>query len=91
MRKQGYTKVPKLWQEYLIKADADAATYRVALYLLDQATWTIDVPLGNRVLAKHGVSRWGKWRALRKLRRVGLVAVEERPRRAPVVKVRFTR
>jgi hypothetical protein len=86
-----FTKVPMIWQEYLAKADADATTYRVALYLLDQATWNSDVPLGNRVLSKIGVSRWSKWRALRKLRGAGLVAVEERPRRAPVVKVRFTR
>jgi len=86
-----FIKVPKIWCEYLVKADADASTYRVALYLLDQATWSIDVPLGNRVLAKMGISRWGKWRALQKLRQVGLVAVESRRGRPPLVKVRFTR
>jgi hypothetical protein len=34
-----FVKVPKIWCEYLVKADADAATYRVALYLLDRATF----------------------------------------------------
>jgi hypothetical protein len=86
-----FVKVPKIWCEYLVKADADAATYRVALYLLDRATFSVDVPLGNRALAKVGVSRWGKWRALKKLRRIGLVAVENRRGLVPVVKVRFTR
>jgi hypothetical protein len=89
--RRGFIKVPKLWAEYLVKADADAATYRVALYLLDQATWSTDVSLGSRVLAKAGVSRWSKWRALQKLRQVGLVAVESRRGRPPLVKVRFTR
>jgi hypothetical protein len=87
-----FVKVPKIWLEYLVKADADTSTYRVAMYLLDQAAWgNIDVPLGSRVLEKHGVSRWGKWRALQKLRQIGLVAVENRRGRPPLVRVRFTR
>jgi hypothetical protein len=44
----------------------------------------------NRVLAKHGVSRASKWRALEELRRAGLITVEERSGKAPLVKVRWT-
>jgi len=86
-----FIKFPVIWQETLAKAKADGNTYRVALYLLDRAAWGQDVPLGNRVLEKAGVSRWGRWRALERLRKAGLVAVENRRGRPPLVKVRFTR
>jgi DNA-binding FadR family transcriptional regulator len=36
-----------------------------------------------------GVSRNGKRGALQKLRRAGLIAVEERARKSPIVTVRF--
>jgi hypothetical protein len=70
---------------------ADGSTYRVALYLLDRATWGEQVALGNRVLEKRGVSRRSKWRALERLRQAGLIAVEHRPRKNPLVTVRWTR
>jgi len=86
-----FVKVPRLWEEVLTDIRADGTTYRVALYLLNQATWTERVSLGNRVLERHGVNRQGKWRALERLRQAGLVAVESRRGRPPLVKVRFTR
>jgi hypothetical protein len=73
-----YTKFPKMWQLCLADKRADGSTYRVALYLLDKACFSEKVPLGNRVLAKHGVSRASKWRALEELRRAGLITVEDR-------------
>jgi hypothetical protein len=79
-----------MWRACLAEMKADGSTYRVALYLLDQATWSEDVPLGNRVLEKHGVGRAGKWRALQRLRAAGLIAVQIRPGRPPLVKVRWT-
>jgi hypothetical protein len=79
-----------MWQICLEEKRAGASTYRVALYLLDKATFSKQVPLGNRVLKKHGVSRAGKWRALEFLRQAGLIAVEERRGKAPLVKVRWT-
>jgi hypothetical protein len=54
-----FVKFPKMWQVCLEEKRADGSAYRVALYLLDNV-----VPLGNRVLEKHGVSRASKWRAL---------------------------
>lgn len=86
-----FTKFPMIWRDTLAEIGADAATYRVALYLLDRAAWVQKVPLGNRVLERHGVNRWAKWRALKRLREVGLIAVESRRGRAPLVTVRFTR
>ena len=86
-----FVKVPKMWQDCLAEMQADGSTYRVAFYLLDKAMWSEHVPLGNRVLEKHGVSRASKWRALEQLRNRGLIAVQARPGRAPLIKVRWTR
>ncbi len=85
-----FVKFPRMWQICLAEKRADASTYRVALYLLDKATFSKQVRLGNRALEKHGVSRAGKWRALEFLRQAGLVAVEERKGKAPLVNVRWT-
>ena len=63
-----FVKVPSIWRDTLADIRADSSTYRVALYLLDRAVWTEHVPLGNRVLEKHGISRRSKWRALGRLR-----------------------
>jgi biotin operon repressor len=88
MRK--FVKVPKMWQVRLAEIQATGTTYRVALYLLDKATFSKQVPLGNHVLEKQGVSRAAKWRALERLRQSGLIAVEARRGRPPLVKVRWT-
>jgi hypothetical protein len=86
-----FVKFPRMWQACMAERRMDASTYRVALYLLDRASFSDHVPLGNRVLAKHGVSRAGKWRALRQLGQAGLIAIERRRGKAPVVNVRWTR
>jgi hypothetical protein len=85
-----FVKFPWMWQVCLAENRADGSTYRVALYLLNKASFSGVVPLGNRVLEKHGVSRASKWRALEHLRNAGLIAIEERSGRPPLVKVRWT-
>ena len=85
-----FVKFPKMWQVCLEEKRADGSAYRVALYLLDKASFSDVVPLGNRVLEKHGVSRASKWRALEHLRSAGLIAVEARRGKVPLVKVRWT-
>ena len=87
MRK--FTKVPDMWYQCLADIRADGCTYRVALYLLRQARWSHFVTLSSSALRKLGVSRNGKRSALRQLGEVGLIAVEERPYKNPVVKVRW--
>jgi hypothetical protein len=87
MRK--FIKFPEMWRACLADARADGCTYRVALYLLDRACFSERVTLGNKALEKHGVSRASKWRALQQLRAAGLVALETRRGRAPIVTVRW--
>ena len=84
-----FIKVPKMWEACLAECGAEASTYRLALYLLDRATFAEHVPLSTAALKKRGVSRTSKWRALEQLRQAGLVAVEHRRGRPPVVKVRW--
>ena len=74
----------------MAEARASACAYRVALYLLDRACWSRQVKLSTAAMRKLGVSRNGKRRALQQLRRSGLIAVEERPSKSPIVTVRFT-
>jgi hypothetical protein len=87
MRK--FTKFPKIWQMRLAETQADGCAYRVALHLLDKACWSRQVVLGTATMEKLGVGRKGKRGALQHLRRAGLIAVEERPRKSPIVTVRF--
>lgn len=71
-----FVKFPRMWQACMAERRMEASAYRVALYLLDRATFSEHVPLGNQVLRKHGVSRASKWRAIEQLRQAGLIAVE---------------
>ena len=45
--------------------------------------------LPNGVLKERGVGRWGKQRAL-VVGRAGLISIEQRPRKSPIVTVKFT-
>jgi hypothetical protein len=84
-----FIKVPNTWEVCLARCGAEGSTYRLALYLLDRATFTELVPLSTAALKRRGVSRASKWRALEQLRQAGLVAVEHRRGRPPLVKVRW--
>jgi len=84
-----FTKFPKLWRERMAETRANGCAYRVALYLLEKANFSSRVPLSTATMRKLGVSRKGKRGALKQLRRAGLLAVEERLRKCPIVTVRF--
>jgi hypothetical protein len=84
-----FTKFPKMWREQLMRVRANGCTYRVALYLLDRASFTNQLVLSTSALRKLGVSRNSKRRALQQLRQAGLIAVEERPDKNPIVTVRW--
>jgi hypothetical protein len=91
-RQQGkFVLVPELWREQLCAIRAHGSTYRVAMHLLHEAWETNNrtVKLTNVALVKAGVGRRGKALALSELRKAGLIAVEQRPKRNPVVTVRF--
>lgn len=83
-----FVMVPWSWVERL-QAAHYIGSYRVAMHLLFQH-WKSDgqpVKLSNVALARMGVSRDQKWRALRELERLGLIGIERRKRRSPLVTI----
>jgi hypothetical protein len=92
-----FVKFPKIWWEALAKARAGGSAYRLALWLLYEAvkskpfrTGPPIIRLSNAGAERWGVGRRGKAIALDTIRKAGLVAVEERPKKSPLVTVRFT-
>jgi hypothetical protein len=86
-RRQHFIRVPWGWYEHL--KDADGQTYRVALYLL-YLHWKGNgeaIKLPNGMLAIDGVPPTSKCRALSDLERRGLITVERRPKKSPIVRV----
>jgi hypothetical protein len=70
--------------------DAAKCTYRVALYLLHES-WRSQsnfVKLANVGLKGLGVGREGKRHALPQLEEAGLILVERKHRKSPMVKVK---
>jgi hypothetical protein len=84
-----FTKVPYSWERALASARAGVCVYRVALHLLYHAEWKADrtVKLTNVAMKAAGVSRKGKDAALRLLVRLGLVTVQGRHKKSPLVTV----
>jgi hypothetical protein len=57
-------------------------------HYLHHRVWAADnrtVPVPNQALAEWGVSRWVKYRALQNLQDAGLIRVEWRKRKSPLV------
>lgn len=84
-RRQHFVMFPMSWDERLVGATGQ--TYRVAV-ILHYLRWRnhgAPVKLTNCELELHGVSRQSKWRALGELERRGLITVERRPRRSPLI------
>ena len=84
---QQFLKFPNAWLDRLEKIKAKGCTYRVATRLLYRAWRTnrLQFDLANVALRERGISRHNKWTALRELETAGLVVVERRPRKSPVV------
>jgi hypothetical protein len=86
-RRQQFVKVPWTWIERL--KGAGGQTYRVALCLL-HLHWKNrgePIKLASGMLLFDGISRYSKWKALGDLERRGLVTVERRPRRSPIIRL----
>jgi hypothetical protein len=87
-RSPHFVMVPRSWVDAITPASRDK-TFAVVTHLLyenwRQGGGPITVP--NGILARDGVSRSAKWRILNKLERLGLISVERRDRKSPVVKV----
>jgi hypothetical protein len=88
IRHEHFVKVPWAWVERLAQAHC-VVTYRVALHLLYRH-WKAHghpISLANGVLQMEGVARTTKWRGLRELEQLGLITIERRPRKSPLVTV----
>jgi hypothetical protein len=86
--RQQFVKFPRSWVGRLQDA-RHIGSYRLALYLLFQH-WKSDgrpIRLSNIALVGTGVSREQKRRALWELERLGLIRVERRRYRSPLVTV----
>jgi hypothetical protein len=83
-----FVKVPWAWIERLAPTHS-AATYRVAHHVLYQHWKQRGQPIrvANGVLRMEGVPRTSKWRALLELERLGLISIERRLRKSPLVTV----
>jgi hypothetical protein len=86
-RRRHFIRVPMAWFERL--AGGSGQTYRIALSLLYLGWRTRGGPvqLANGLLQIDGVSRQSKWRGLSELERRGLIAIERRPRRSPIIRL----
>jgi hypothetical protein len=81
-----FAKVPLAWAAAAAKATkTPKAMVWVLLQHMAWQTKCVTFPLSNAVMAKYGVSREVKRRALAALESSGLILVERRHGRAPVV------
>ena len=89
-RREQFVMMPLWWYEKLLGKPAIAGrTILVAIYLLhlDWKHHGKPFKLPNGMLKYDGVSRHSKWRALPDLERRGLITVERRRRKSPIVRV----
>jgi hypothetical protein len=85
-RRKLFVKVPWTWVERLMKARR-LSTSKVAHYVL-HLHWHHGgkpFPLANGMLAMDGVNRFRKWDGLRELEELGLIRVDRRQSKSPLV------
>jgi hypothetical protein len=90
-RREHWVRYPMSWIELM--EDASGKTFIVILLLL-YLYWKgkgAPIKLANGMLKAGGVSRDAKWRALIYLERRGLIYVERRSKRSPIVTVHILR
>ena len=81
-----FVQVPLEWAALVSSAAGESTTF-VAIWLLYRAwkTKSNTVTVSSGQLEAHGIDRWVKRRALRKLEAAGLITVKRQHGRAPVV------
>ena len=88
-RRQHFVQVPFGWIERL--AGASGQTWHLAMHLL-YLRWKVGadkrVKLANGMLQIDGISRATKWRALAELEARGLIRIERRKGKSPLIHVR---
>ena len=91
-RQKQFVQVPWWWVEKLLKTPlATGTTWGVACHLLhlDWKNRGKPFKLPNGMLKYDGISRQSKWRALLDLERRGLIVVQRRPKKSPIIYVRL--
>ena len=86
-RREHFVKVPFTWLEALVGASGN--TCRLALHLL-YLHWKDNgapIKLANGMLEMDGINRKAKSRGLSELECRGLITVERRPKKSPIVKL----
>jgi hypothetical protein len=86
-RGPGFVKVPVIWIDKL--AGQGASVYAVAFLLLhlNFKSYQRTFKLTNTAMERLKLSRFAKYRALDQLERLGLISVERRPGKAPLVTI----
>jgi hypothetical protein len=79
--------VPLAWFDRACVLPGKALAVGLALWRLTRVRRSNTVRLTQAAVAQHGLSRWEKYDALRALESAGLVAVQRRGRRSPLVTV----
>ena len=86
-RRQHFTMVPHTWRERLDGATGHTILVAWDLLYLHWKYKGEPIKLANGTLRFDGISRQSKWRALADLEQRGLIVVERRPSRSPLVRL----
>jgi hypothetical protein len=86
-RRRHFAMVPLTWFERLERASGSTILVAWGLLYLHWKGNGGPVKLSNDKIALGGVSRFSKWRALANLERRGLITIERRPRRSPLIRL----
>jgi hypothetical protein len=86
-RENIFIRTPFIWWEKL--SGYQGQTLAVALYIihLDWKAQGRPVKLANGALDSYGIGRRTKWRALTELERLGLISVERRVGKSPIIRI----
>jgi hypothetical protein len=84
-RRRHFIMMPMAWRERLDGATGHTILVALDLIYLGWKSKGAPVKLANGMLRHDGISRHSKWRALNDLERRGLVTVERRSKRSPLV------
>jgi hypothetical protein len=91
-RREQFVQLPMWWVGKLGESPvASGATHQVAIHILhlDWKHHGKPFKLPNGMLKYDGISRHSKWRALTDLERRGLIVVERRSSKSPIIHVRL--
>jgi hypothetical protein len=88
-RLAGFVRTPWAWVNALASSGAGGKVWVVASHILYEVWRAKGRPIAvpNGMLERCGVSRQAKYRALQKLEQLGLVSIEWRDNKSPVVTV----